>query len=142
MSEPNSDYAEQSARPVIAARQNPGDPSAWGAHLPLFLLGLAFVVFLGSQLLLTQQAAKSEDWQLKNLEKRIDATKAAQKQAEERLQQYATALKQAEKMQEQDKAFFSDAFELAKEDEDTRKVLQRLRINVNEPKESEAAVKK
>ena len=122
------DYTQQTNQPEAAAVAAESTNS-WGVHLPIALLALGFAVYLTAQITASQQAAKSIRWQLDNLDKRLDGMKKTREAADKRIQQVGEALKQTEPLQAQYNAFLKDVYELSKDDDDTRKALQKLGFN-------------
>jgi septal ring factor EnvC (AmiA/AmiB activator) len=107
-------------------------PSTWGVQLPIFLLALTVAVFLTAQITATQQGGKTMHWQLNNVDKQIEQVTAAQKQADELNQKMAEPLKQASQIQAQFSALLNDVYDLSKDDDDAKKVVQKYKIQRNQ----------
>ncbi len=104
-----------------------------GVHLPLSLLALTLAVFLGTQIGAARAGHKAMEWQRDNLDKQIENVKSAQKQYGEQIQKRDEMVKQAASVQQQYTALLNDVLELAKDDEDAKKVIQKWNIQRNQP---------
>jgi septal ring factor EnvC (AmiA/AmiB activator) len=120
----------------------PAQPSgSWAFHLPVLLLTMSFCLYMAAQIRAMQQGAKTMEWQRENVEKQIAAVKNAQKQADDAAQKMAEPVKQASALQNQFSALFNDVYELSKDDEDAKKVVQKWKIQKNQNAESEGKKK-
>ena len=117
--------------------------SDFSTHIPLTLLSLAIAIFLGAQVSGAAQAARSIRWQLGNLDKQITNFKEAQKQYAEQIEKRQELVKQSGQVQSQYTSLLNEVLELAKDDEDSRKVVQKWNIQRSEPaaKTDDAAAK-
>lgn len=106
----------------------PPQPSAWGAHLPILLLAISFSVYLGAQILESRAAGNNMHYALQNTDKQIENVKAAQKGAEEQASKQADSVKLATQLETQYNSLFGDLFDLAKDDDDAKKVVQKWKI--------------
>lgn len=108
-------------------------PPTSSAHLPLTLLSLAIAIFLGAQVAGATQAAKTIRWQLGNLDKQIENFKDAQKQYAEQIAKREELVKQSGLVQSQYTSLLNEVIELAKDDEDSQKVVQKWNIQRSQP---------
>ncbi len=102
--------------------------SEWAIHLTVFILSIAFAIFLTAQIRGTVQSGKTMQWQLSNIDKQIENVKAAEKQADELNQKSEEPVKQAQQLQERFSALLNDVYDLAKDDDDAKKVVQKWKI--------------
>lgn len=124
--------------PLYSSDDRPA-ASSLGVHLPLSLLALTLAVFLASQIRGAHAGGKVMRWQLKNLDTQIENVKTAQKQYGEQIQKRDELVKQAGQVQQQYTALLNEVLELAKDDEDAKKVVQKWNIQRNQAAEPAAA---
>jgi len=116
--------------------------SGWGVHLPILVLTFAFAIFLATQIAATRQSGKTMQWQLSVIDKQIQDVKSNEKQADEINQKAEEPVKQANQLQERFTALINDVFDLAKDDEDAKRVIQKYGIQRNQKDEGKAEDKK
>ena len=121
----------------------PPPPSTWGSQLPILLLALTICLYLATQLTALQAGAKTIRWQMGNVEKQIENVKAAEKQADDAAARLAEPFKQATDRQTEYSALFNDVYNLSKDDDDTKTVVTKWKIqrNQNAPADSESKKK-
>jgi len=115
--------------------------SGWGVNLPILILTLAFSVFLATQIAATRSNGENMKFQLSNFDKQIQNVKDAEKQMDEINQKSEEPVKQANQLQERFSALLNDVYDLAKDDEDARKVIQKYGIQRNKPEETKGEEK-
>ena len=86
-----------------------------------------------------QRGGKTLNWQLTNTEKQISNLKDAKKQFADALVKREEIVKQSGKVQEQYTALLNDVIELAKTDEDAKKVVAKWGIQRQQPPAGGAA---
>lgn len=128
-------YAAPQGYPPAAAPQGfkTGSDSNLGVHLPLTLLGLSFCIYLAAQIAGASQTSKTMDWQLSNVKKQIENVKSGEKQNDEIAKKMEEPLKQAAQLESGFSALLNDVVDLAKDDENAKKVVQKWGIKRNNP---------
>ncbi len=114
-------------------------PRSLSVHIPVTLLSLALAIFFASQIGAASRTSATITWQLNNLDKGLGELKTAQKQADELLAQAKAVVDQAGKVQENYTNLFKEVIELAKTDKDAKGVVEKWKIQVNEPAPGAAA---
>src|SRR4051794_32895964 len=99
-----------------------GNSPSTPIHLPLTLLALTVAVFLGTQIGAVKRGGKTINFQLGTTERQIASTEEAQKQFVEAIAKREELVTQSGKVQEQYTALLNDVIELARTDEDAKKV--------------------
>lgn len=102
-------------------------------HIPLTLLSLAVTAFLFSQIGAASRTSGTIAWQLGNLDKGLTELRQANKQLDEINAKAADELKRAQAVQEQWTNLFKDVIALSKNDKDVQAVVEKWKIQVNEP---------
>jgi hypothetical protein len=102
-------------------------------HIPLALIALTLAVFIASQIGAVRQQSKVMQWQLGNANKQIETFTEGEKQLAQLVEQRGTMVKQSGEIQAQFQTFLNDVLELAKDDPDTKKVVEKWKIQRNEP---------
>ncbi|MDB6175148.1 MAG: hypothetical protein JWL59_4459 [Chthoniobacteraceae bacterium] len=102
--------------------------SSSSLHLPLTLLALTTAIFLGTQIGAVKRGGKTINFQLGTTEKQIASTVEAQKQFVDAISKREELVKQSGKVQEQYTALLNDVIELAKTDEDAKKIVTKWGI--------------
>ncbi len=125
---------------------NPEPGTKVSLHVPLTLLALAAALFLGAQISAMNRSAQTMSWQRGNLDKQADELGKAKAQLDELIKQRDESVTQAAQVQEQFTVFLREVIELAKTDEDSRKVVEKWQIKVQDaptsaPERSEAPKK-
>ena len=105
-----------------------GPISPMSFHLPLTLLSLAIGVFLAAQIGSVDRSGKTMRWQLDNLGKQKTQLIEAQAKMDELIKQREDLVKQSSAVQQQYTALLTDVLDLAKDDEDAKKVVQKWGI--------------
>jgi hypothetical protein len=108
-------------------------PSRMSVHLPLSLLAIAAAIFLGAQVGAVHQSNKTMQWQLENLDKQNANLKEAQKQLAAAITARDELVKQSGQVQQQYTAVFTDLLELAKNDADAAKIVNKYKIQLTAP---------
>ena len=116
----------------IAMNTEDGNSSIY-INLPLTLLALAAAVFLATQIGAVKRGAKTINWQLGTTEKQIASTTEAQQQFVEAITKREELVKQSGKVQEQYTALLNDVIELAKTDDDAKKIVTKWGIQRQAP---------
>ena len=112
---------------------NPDSPSRMSVHLPLSLLALAAAIFLGAQIGAVHQGSKTMQWQLENLDQQNANLKEAQQQLAAAITARDELVKQSGQIQQQYTAVFTDLLDLAKNDPDAAKIVNKYKIQLNAP---------
>jgi uncharacterized protein involved in exopolysaccharide biosynthesis len=102
-------------------------------HVPMALLGLAIAIFLCAQIGAASQGAKTMKWQLGNLDSQVENLQKAQKDFDDAMVKREELVKQAAAIEAQYTSLLNDVLELAKEDEDARKVVEKWKIQRSAP---------
>ena len=108
-------------------------PSRMSVHLPLSLLALAAAIFLAAQVGAVHQGAKTMQWQLENLDAQNANLKESQKQLAAAITARDELVKQSGQIQQQYTAVFTDLLDLAKNDADAAKIVNKYKIQLNAP---------
>ena len=108
-------------------------PTRMSVHLPLGLLATSIAIFLLAQIGGMNQAKKSINWQLGNLDKQGEQLKDAQKQFTDALAKRDELVKQSSQIQKQYTALLEDVLELSKGDPDAAKIVEKWKIQKNAP---------
>ncbi len=103
-------------------------PSPIGIHLPLGLLSLAVGIFLAAQIGAADQGAKTMEWQLGNLQKQIEQTKANKEAIGKLLADREEVAKQSEAVLETYNKLFNELVDMAQTDPDAAKVTAKWKI--------------
>ncbi len=102
-------------------------------HAPLAILGLAIACFLWTNIDNARHGADVMEWQAQNLQTQLDNLKKGEEQLVDALKQRDTLVEQAKTVEAQYTSLLTDLIELAKDDEDTMKVVQKWNIQRQEP---------
>jgi hypothetical protein len=102
-------------------------------HIPVTLLSLAIAAFLASQIGAASRTSGTIDWQLGNLDKGLTELRQANKQLGELNTKADEEMKKAQAVQEQWTKLFKDVIDLSKSDKDVQAVVEKWKIQVNEP---------
>lgn len=102
-------------------------------HLPLSLLAVAAAIFLGAQVGAVNQGSRTMKWQLENLDKQNANLKEAQKQVAASILARDELVKQSGQVQQQYTAVFTDLLDLAKNDPDAAKIVNKYKIQLTAP---------
>jgi hypothetical protein len=105
------------------------------AHIPTGLLGLAISLFFLAQLGSVSQGSKALKWQISSTETQINTLTETEKQLGELLVQREALVKQADQVKSQYVSLLNDVLELAKTDEDARKIVEKWNIRQQAPAE-------
>ena len=97
-------------------------------HLPIALLALAIAIFLGAQIATVNRTGKTMRWQLANYDKQNSNLKDAENQFAILLKNREELVKQSSQVQQQYTALFNDVLDLAKDDADTKTVVDKWGI--------------
>ena len=108
-------------------------PSRMSVHLPLSLLALSAAIFLGAQVGAVHQGSKTMQWQLENLDQQNANLKEAQQQLAAAITARDELVKQSGQIQQQYTAVFTDLLDLAKNDPDAAKIVNKYKIQLNAP---------
>ena len=108
------------------------------SNYALSLLALAASVFLGAQLGAVQRGSETMRWQQANTEKQIESLKESKERFAEAIIKRDEQVKQSGQVQTQYTALFNDILDLAKKDEDAKKVVQKWGIQRQAPAEGAA----
>jgi peptidoglycan hydrolase CwlO-like protein len=108
-------------------------PRTLSVHIPVTLLSLAIAVFMASQIGAASRTSETIKWQLSNLDKGMTELKAAEKQLDDLSKQAEPLMVQVKKLQENYTNLFKDVLELAKTDKDAQAVVEKWKIQSNEP---------
>ena len=108
-------------------------PSRMSVHLPLSLLALAAAIFLAAQVGAVHQGTKTMQWQLENLDAQNANLKESQKQLAAAITARDELVKQSGLIQQQYTAVFTDLLDLAKNDADAAKIVNKYKIQLNAP---------
>ena len=108
-------------------------PRSLSVHIPVTLLSLAIAIFLFSQVGAASRTSETITWQLGNLDKGLNELKAGEKQLDDLITQAKPVLDQAGKVQENWTNLFKEVLELAKTDKDAKAVVEKWKIQSNEP---------
>ncbi len=119
---------------------NESDSCSMNSNLPVTLLALAATVFIAAQLGSIQTGAKTMKWQSTNLDKQITSLKEAKKSNAELIPKRDELVKQATQVQAQYSSLLNEVLDLAKTDEDAKKVIQKWGIQRQNPPEAGPAV--
>ena len=107
-------------------------PRSLSIHFPVALLSFAIAIFLFSQIGAASRTSETIKWQLENGDKGLTQLKDAQKQFADSAAQRDAAVKQADAVMKQYTALFKDVLELAKTDDDAKKIVEKWKIQNNE----------
>lgn len=107
-------------------------------HVPLMLVALSIAVFLAAQIGAVNRSGKTMEWQLGNLDKQIENLKEAKKQLAELITQRDDLVKQSAQVQQQYTSLLNDVLDLAKDDGDAKKVVEKWGIQRQQPPAGEA----
>lgn len=102
-------------------------------HLPLSLLAIAAAIYLCAQVGAVHQSNKTMQWQLENLDKQNANLKEAQKQLAAAITARDELVKQSGQVQQQYTAVFTDLLDLAKNDADAAKIVNKYKIQLTAP---------
>lgn len=108
-------------------------PRTLSVHIPVTLLSLAIAVFIASQIGAASRTSETIKWQLSNLDKGLTELKAAEKQLDDLSAQAKPIMEQVKKLQDNYTNLFKDVLELAKTDKDAQAVVEKWKIQSNEP---------
>ncbi|MEQ1858837.1 MAG: hypothetical protein ABMA13_02770 [Chthoniobacteraceae bacterium] len=108
-------------------------PRSLSVHIPVTLLSLAIAIFLFSQVGAASRTSETITWQLGNLDKGLNELKAGEKQLDDLIAQAKPVLEQATKVQENWTNLFKEVLELAKTDKDAKTVVEKWKIQSNDP---------
>lgn len=114
-------------------------PRTLSVHIPVTLLSLAIAVFLASQIGAASRTSATINWQLSNLEKGLTELKGASTQLDNLIAQAKPTVDSALKVQENYTNLFKEVLELAKSDKDAKTVVEKWKIQSNEPAPGAAA---
>ncbi len=108
-------------------------------QIPLALLSLAAAVFFGAQIGAAYQGASIMQWQLTNADNQIDNVQRAEAQLASLIEQRGDLVKQATQIQTEYTNLLNAVIDLAKTDDDARKVVEKWKIERSEPPKPDAA---
>jgi dsDNA-specific endonuclease/ATPase MutS2 len=108
-------------------------------HVPAGLLALAVALFLVAQLASVSQGSKALGWQITSTETQITNLEDTEKQLLTLLSEREALVKQADQVKGQYVALLNDVLELAKTDEDARKIVEKWNIRQQAPAADKAA---
>lgn len=114
-------------------------PRSLSVHIPVTLLSLAIAIFLASQIGAASRTSATITWQLTNLDKGLGELKGAQKQLDDLIGQAKPVVEQAKAVQENYTKLFKEVLDLAKTDKDAQAVVEKWKIQSNEPAAAPAA---
>ncbi len=97
-------------------------------HLPITLLALAAAVFFGAQIGAVNRGGTTIKWQLANMDKQITNLKEAKKQYDDLITKRADLVKQSTAVQAQYTSLLTDVLDLAKTDDDAKKIVEKWGI--------------
>lgn len=116
-----------------SSREAAPSTESMNLQLPLSLLALAAAVFFGSQIGAAYQGAAMMRWQLTNADNQIENVQQAEAQLAELYKQREDLVKQATQIQTEYTNLLNSVIDLAKTDEDARKVVAKWNIQRSEP---------
>lgn len=102
-------------------------------HAPLAILGLAIACFLWTNIDNARHGAEVMEWQAQNLQTQLDNLKKGEEQLVEGIKQRDVLVEQAKTVEAQYTSLLTDLIELAKTDDDTKKVVEKWNIQRQEP---------
>jgi len=108
-------------------------PRSISVHVPVTLLSLAFAIFFASQIGAASRTSATITWQLNNLEKGLTELKGAEKQLDDLIEKAKPVVEQGGKVQENYTKLFKEVIDLAKTDKDAQAVVEKWKIQSNEP---------
>jgi peptidoglycan hydrolase CwlO-like protein len=108
-------------------------PRSLSVHIPVALLALAISIFLFSQIGAASRTGETIKWQLGNLDKGLTELKDGQKQLDDLIEKAKPIVEQGAKVQENYTKLLKELLELAKTDKDAQAVVEKWKIQVNEP---------
>ena len=97
-------------------------------HLPFAVLALAIAVLLASQIGAASKSAEIMRWQRENFEKQITAMKALDKELGDAYEKNGPLVEQSVQIQKQLETVANDLLDLAKDDADTRQIVEKWKI--------------
>ncbi len=108
-------------------------PRTVSVHLPLAFVAFAIAIFLFTQIRSVAAQSKFLRWQMGQAEKQQTALVELEKQYKDAFTQREPAVKQSVEVQTKYQQLFSDLLELAKDDEDAKKVVEAWKIQKPNP---------
>jgi len=117
---------------------NDASPSP-NMHIPIAIACLALSLFLAAQIGAVRQGFDSMEWQKSNLDKQMAALGDTGTKLTDLIKQREAIVKQSEQVQAQYTALLTDVIELAKTDADAKKVVEKWKIQQQQPPATTAA---
>lgn len=109
-------------------------PSLVGnTHLLIALLALAFSIFLFAQISSNGQASRTMNWRNDTLDRQLVSAVETEKRFEELIKQREALVQQAQQVQSRYTEMLNDLLKLAATDKDARAVVEKYRIQRQEP---------
>lgn len=109
-------------------------PSLVGnTHLLIALLALAFSIFLFAQISSNGQASRTMNWRNDTLDRQLISTVETEKRFEELIKQREALVQQAQQVQGRYTEMLNDLLKLSATDKDARAVVEKYRIQRQEP---------
>jgi uncharacterized iron-regulated membrane protein len=102
-------------------------------HLLIALLALAFSIFLFAQISSNGQASRTMNWRNETLDRQLVSTVESEKRFEELIKQREALVQQAQQVQSRYTEMLNDLLKLAATDKDARAVVEKYRIQRQEP---------
>lgn len=121
-----------------SSREAAPSPESMNLQIPLTFLSLAAAVFFGSQIGAAYQGATMMRWQLTNADNQIENVQRAEAQFAELIKQREDLVKQATQIQTEYTNLLNAVIDLAKTDEDARKVVAKWNIQRSEAPKADA----
>jgi hypothetical protein len=112
-------------------------PSSISAHIPVALLALTLAVFFMAQIGAANRGSETMRWQLENSDKALTQVKDSEKQLSELVEKRKDLVEKSQTVQGQYIALFNDVLELSKTDKDAAQVVEKWKIQRNEPPKGE-----
>lgn len=105
--------------------------SRWDFGLPV--IGIAFVLFLLSQILALRQNAASMTWRIRNLDLQAESLKSVRNNSAALFQKRQILVKDSQRVSENYNALLVDLLKLAETDRDARAVVEKFNIKSGAP---------
>ena len=102
-------------------------------NLPVTLLALAFCIFLFAQISNLGQSGRSMKWQSDNLDRQVTSLTESEKRFNDLIQQREALVQQSQQVQSRYTEMLTDLIELAEEDNDAKAIVEKYRIQRQQP---------
>lgn len=108
-----------------------GDTNCPNLHFPIAILALAFAVFLGTQIGAAKQSVDITRWQIETARTNLERLKTQETQYAEALKNRETDVEKSKELQAQLEALLNDLLELADNDADAKRIVQKWNVKRN-----------